>query len=441
LSTQAVAISAEQDLLRASTADFEREFAAGPAWAQECRRRGYERFIELGVPTSRMEAWRFTNPAPIARIPFRAAARPDGATGLALPPPLGRLRLVFVNGFFSRELSSPVDSIPGLRLGTLEQALAEEPDAIRPYLDEADSGSQAFAALNAGFLRDGPVIRIDAGSVVSEPIEVLFFSAPAADPTVSHPRTIIVAGAHSQAAVIESFAGMDGDPTLANAVTTISCGEGAVLEHYKVQQEASSAFHVHTVRVSQSRASNFVSHNAAFGAALARTDLSVRFFEEGAECTLNGLFVGRGTQHLDNHTVIDHAAPRCTSRELYKGILDERSRGVFDGKIIVRPDAQKTDAIQTNKNLLLSREALVDSTPALEIFADDVKCKHGSTIGQLDAEALFYLRSRGIGEREARALLTYAFAADVKDRMRVSAVRARVEESLASRLPGGGRTP
>ncbi len=431
----AEALAAAPDLLRSSASDFERTQPPGPSWLAECRRRGYERFLHLGVPTAKMEAWRFTNPAAIGRIPFRAAPGLPARPRVILPDAIGRIRLVFVNGFFSRELSTTGAGIPGLAATGLAQALAEDPEPLRPYLEEEGLEAGAFESLNAGFLSDGAVVRVQAGSVITEPVEILFVSSPEEEPTASHPRTIVVAGAHSQLTVIESFAGSDGQPMLTNAVTRIACGEGAVVEHYKLQEEAASAYHLHAVRVSQERASNFVSHNVAFGAALARTDLSVLFSEEGGECTLNGLFVGAGTQHLDNHTVIDHAAPRCTSRELYKGILDERARGVFDGKIIVRPDAQKTDAIQTNKNLLLSREALVDSTPALQIFADDVKCKHGSTIGQLDAAALFYLRSRGIGETEARALLTAAFAADVTDRMRVTGVRERVRESLGSRLP------
>jgi Fe-S cluster assembly protein SufD len=439
MEAQAQAVAAEQDFLRASAADFDAASAPGPAWLAECRSRGYRRFLELGFPTARMETWRFTNPAAIARIPFRApTGLPAGLAGVPLPAAMGTVRLVFVNGFFSAELSGPIASVPGLSVTTLEQALTDHPESIRPHLERADAGPQAFPALNAGFLRDGAVIRIEAGAVISEPDEILFVSAPGAHPTASHLRTFIFAGPHSQAALIESFAGADGEPSLTNAVTTIACGEASVLEHSKLQQEASTAFHVHSIRAIQQRASNFVSHNVATGSGLARTDLSVVFEGEGAECTLNGLFVGGGTQHLDNHTVIDHAAPRCTSRELYKGILDGRARGVFDGKIIVRAGAQKTDAMQTNKNLLLSREALVDSTPALEIFADDVKCKHGSTIGQLDPAALFYLRSRGIGEAEARALLTYAFASDVAGRIRVPALRSRVQDYLGSRLPAAG---
>jgi len=257
-------------------------------------------------------------------------------------------------------------------------------------------------------------------------------------PTVAHPRNLVIAGAGSQAAIVETFLGTAGEPYFTNAVTEIVLEDGAILDFSKLEREGDSAFHVATTAVSVGRNANFTSHSISLGGALARNDLNVRLDAEGADCTLNGLFLGNGRQLLDNHTLIDHARPHGTSRELYKGILDGKSRGIFHGKIIVRPDAQKTDAMQTNKNLLLSREALVNSEPALEIFADDVKCRHGSTIGQLDAAAMFYLRSRGIGEDEARNLLVYAFASDVASRIRVAPLRELVERQLGLRLSGGG---
>ena len=270
--------------------------------------------------------------------------------------------------------------------------------------------------------------------MVAQPIEIVLRPPDPGRPAVSYPRVLILAGERSQAAIVQTFTGEGRFFT--NAVTEIALGEGAILEHTLVQSESDTACHVHTLAARQARASRFTSHNVALGAALARTNLHVALEGEGAECALDGLFVGKGAQHLDTHTTIDHASPRCASRELYKGILDGAARGVFHGKILVRKNAQKTDAIQTNKNLLLSRRALVNSTPALEILADDVKCKHGSTTGQLDAAALFYLRSRGIGEDAARALLTWAFAADVAERIRVPSVRAEVERELGLLLAG-----
>ena len=235
--------------------------------------------------------------------------------------------------------------------------------------------------------------------------------------------------------MVESYAGNDGPVYFTNAVSEAALEDGAVLDHYMLQREGSESFHVATLAARQGRGSRLSDHSLTLGGSLHRRDVETAFTGEGGECVLNGLFVAGGRQHMDTHTRIDHAKPHCSSRELYKGVLDGKARGVFHGTILVRKDAQKTDAIQTNKNLLLSREALVQSTPALQILADDVKCKHGSTTGQLDAAALFYLRSRGLGEEAARALLTYAFASEVVGRMKVDALRARVTAFLQSRLP------
>jgi Fe-S cluster assembly protein SufD len=309
-------------------------------------------------------------------------------------------------------------------------------DAERALARLVPPEKNAFAALNTASFDDAVVLEIGSGSVVKEPITVAFEAPDGAGSTVVSPRLLVLAGERSQASLVEVFAGTGRSFT--NAVTEIAVGDGAVFEHTLLQKESERACHVHAVGVRVGRAGVFTSYNVALGAALARTDLDVVLAEEGAEAGLYGLFVGRGSQHLDTHTTIDHARPRGTSRELYKGVLDGSARGVFHGKILVRPDAQKTDAVQTNKNLLLSREALVNSTPALEILADDVKCKHGSTTGQLDAAALFYLQSRGIGAAEARALLTRAFAADVAERIRVASVREEVERELGRRLAGPG---
>jgi Fe-S cluster assembly protein SufD len=290
--------------------------------------------------------------------------------------------------------------------------------------------------LNTALFEDALVLEIRPGAVLAEPIEIRFDAGDSKTPETIYRRVLIVAGERSEAAVVETYAGAG--LTFTNAVTEIALFPGAVLEHTKLQEEGLEARHVHALAAIQSRSSRFTSHNVALGSALARTEISALLAGEGAECALNGLFLGRGKQHLDTRTLIDHATPHTTSRELYKGVMDGASRGVFHGTIVVRPDAQKTDAVQTNKNLLLSPEALVNSTPALEIFADDVKCRHGSTTGQLDAAALFYLRSRGIGEAEARGLLTWAFAADVAERIRVPGIRRRVERELGLLLPASG---
>jgi Fe-S cluster assembly protein SufD len=378
----------------------------GPDWLNRLRASAFARFEEMGFPTPHDEAWRYTGIQPI--------------TGTAWVPA-------------RRALLSPAKLPVGVRLRRL--SAVTERDVAASLAKIATLDGRPFAALNTASLEEAYVLEIAAGAVVTEPITLAWIGPSATSrPEVSHPRVLILAGESSQAAVVETFAGEG--RFFRNAVTEIALSDGAMLEHYALQRESTAACHVHTVAARQGRASHFTSHNVALGSALARVDLEVRLDAEGAECTLNGLFAGAGQQHLDNHTTIDHAKPHCVSRELYKGVMDGASRGVFFGKIIVRPDAQKSDAMQTNKNLLLSREALVNSTPALEIFADDVKCKHGSTTGQLDALALFYLRSRGIGEADARTLLTQAFAADVAERLRVPAVRDAVAEDLARRLGG-----
>jgi len=437
------AVARPDDLYSASLARFEeKRFAGEPAWLSQIRREAFARFEALGFPGVKNEEWKYTNVGPIAKVPFRPG---NDRAGLEEGPHAGPLpggesaRIVFINGRHAPGLSKAAAGPAVVR--SLREALREEPQLLKPRLARhASFEKNAFTALNTAFLEDGAFVRIPRGTIAGEPVHLIFLSAAdGGEPVVSHPRNLILAEPNSQAAIIETYIGSPlpegGGIYFTNAVTEVVCEEGAVLEHYKLQRESLSAFHVQTIQAAQGRASNFASHNFCLGAALARTDINVLFTAEGSECALNGLFLAGGSQHMDNHTLIDHAKPRCTSRELYKGILDGRSRGVFHGKIIVRQDAQKTDAVQTNKNLLLSREALVNSTPALEILADDVKCRHGSTIGQLDANSLFYLRSRGIGEREARALLTYAFAADLASRIRVPWVREEIEAFLGQRLP------
>jgi Fe-S cluster assembly protein SufD len=396
--------------------EFEANRAGEPVWLAERRHAAIARFEQLGFPTGKNEQWRYTGVGPIVAVPWALARTGQGQ------PAVENTKLP-----------------AGIRVARLKDVLARQPEILRERLSRIDGfDKNAFAALNAAFFEDGLLIEIDRGVVAQAPIEILFDSTGGSEPSVSHPRCLILAGERSQATVVERYVGAGVEPYLQNVVTEILLEEGAVLAHYKLQQENTSSFHIQTIAVRQGRASRFTSHNIALGAALARTDIRVELAGEGSECELNGLFLGSGTQHLDNHTIIDHATPHGVSRELYKGILDGKARGVFHGEIIVRPDAQKTDAMQTNKNLLLSKEALVNSTPALEIFADDVKCRHGSTIGQLDAGALFYLRSRGIGETEARQLLTYAFAADVAQRIRVPSVRDAVHNAMGLRLAGGG---
>jgi Fe-S cluster assembly protein SufD len=439
MEAEAQVLAEEKELAyRTAFEALERERPKEPLWLRRLRQEAMERFTALGFPAPGSEAWKYTSVAPIAGTRWKLAPSVEDPTFALSGDHAWKLpdttQIVFVNGHFSPALSTirPVESC---RVASLRESLESRPEALEPHLGRhADWKSNPFAAWNTAFFQDGVFLRLAAGAVIPDPIHLVFLSEEAEEPSVSHPRILLVAEKGSQAAIVETYLGAG--RYLTNAVTEIVAGDGAVLDHYKVQSESASALHVQAVQVSQKRSSGYTSHNLALGAQLARTDLSVLLGEPGGECTLNGLFVGNGSQHLDNHTLIDHASPHCTSRELYKGILDGKSRGVFHGKIIVRPDAQKTDAMQTNKNLLLSREALVNSTPALEILADDVKCRHGSTIGQLDPTALFYLRSRGISAEDARALLVYGFAADLAGRIRIAPIREGVEAFLGLRLRG-----
>jgi len=413
-----------------------------PEWLRVLRATAMRSFEETGFPTTRQEDWRHTSVTAIARTEFHRPPAAPSAAALAVLDTLdfghafARRQLVFVNGRHAPDLSS-AETADGLRIRSLREVLDRAPELVQPWLDgQARGPGRAFAALNSAFLDDGAFISIPEGAVLTEPIHLVFLSAPGPQPTASHPRVLVWAGRKSQAAIIESYGGPAGAEYLTNAVTEIVVEDGAVLDHYRLQREASRAFHVGALCVTQGRASRFASHAIALGASLSRLDIRQVFAGEGGECLLNGLFLGGDRQHLDTHTWVDHAQPHCSTRELYKGIVDDQARGVFVGRILVRPGAQKTDAIQSNKNLILSREALVDSLPQLEILADDVKCKHGSTTGQLDPLALFYLRSRGIGEEAARALLTYAFASDVVQRIGVEALRVGLTEHLQRRLPG-----
>jgi Fe-S cluster assembly protein SufD len=378
-----------------------------PEWLAALRREARDRFRKLGFPSAKLEEWRTTNVGPILSTPWI--------------PELHSSAAVRGGG-------------PGVRVLRLAEAIAEEPQLLERTLGRAAGPDDAaFPALNLALAEDVLCVLIAPGAAVPAPIEIAFETPASSEPPVSYPRCLVVAADRSEATVIERHEGTGA--YFRNAVTEIALGEGSVLRHYKLEQESLEAFHLQTIAVRMARASHFTSVHVAFGGALARTDIRADLEGEGSECALDGLFVGAGSQHLDTHTTIVHAAPHTMSREVYKGVLDGRARGVFHGRIVVRPGAQKTDAMQTNKNLLLSRDALVDSTPALEIFADDVKCKHGSTIGQLDANALFYLRSRGLGEADARSLLTWAFAADVAERIPVESVRVEVERALGQKLP------
>jgi Fe-S cluster assembly protein SufD len=416
---------------------------AGVPWLARLRHAGLERFAQSGFPTTRDEEWKYTSLAAIEKRNFQPVPH-DGDVmsmssaqleALALSRFPGH-RLVFVNGWYVPALSA-IGRLPaGVKLESLVDALEEAPDSLQPALTD-ESEQTVFGALNTAFMTDGVYIDLPRGTVVEEPIH-LFFVATRADAAI-HPRNVIVAGEGAQLTVIHHYAGADGTTYLTNAVTQIFAARGAGVDHYKLQEEALPSFHIAGIHAAQAHGSRFLSHSIALGAALARNDISTTFDAEHCEATLNGLYVVRGRQHVDHHTRIDHLKPDGTSREYYRGLLDGASRGVFNGKVIVHPQAQRTDAHQINHNLLLSKDAEIDTKPQLEIYADDVKCTHGAAVGQLDDAQLFYLRSRGIDEVTARSLLIYAFARDVIERIRVASLRAVLEHTLLARLPEGDR--
>lgn len=417
--------------------DFQRMGSGLPGqfpWVKDLRTKGLDGFVKAGFPTRRNEDWKYTDVRGIEQRSF-APARMEPALDLdALAPYLlaDAERLVFVDGCFAAHLSTPGTA----GLTNMAAALEAGTEALQGYFGRyAIADGPGFVGLNTAFMADGAYLHLGRGLIVERPIHLLYVSTGAAD-IVAHVRNLIVAEEGSRAVVVESYVALGDRAYWTNAVTEVVVGRNAAVEHYKLEQESEQSYHTASIYVQQERDSRYTSHFVATGGLIARNELQVRLDAEGAECELNGLYLTRGQQQIDNHTRIEHVKPHCTSRELYKGVLDGQSRGVFSGRVVVHKNAQATDARQTNNNLLLSESAEADSRPQLEIYADDVKCSHGSTVGTLDADALFYLRSRAIDEAQARSLLVYAFAGDVLDRMQLKAVRARVEGQLAARLLG-----
>jgi Fe-S cluster assembly protein SufD len=405
------------------------------------REEALSRFLEIGFPTTRDEEWRFTSVAPIAERAFAPALSLPNAGHLAsapmrLPGVFGA-ELVFVDGRYAPALSSVETLPPGVQAGSLAAHAAARSDGVESHLARvAPIDRRAFVAFNTAFFADGAYIHIPAHTVVEKPIHVVFVSTGEANgrPAMTHPRVLAVLDDDSQASIVESYSGPEGAEYFTNVVAELVLGQNAVLDHYKLQSEGMQAYHVGAIFLKAARSANCASHSISLGGGLVRNDVVAVLAGEGGECTLNGLYLADGQRLIDNHTTIDHAMPHCGSREIYKGILADRARGVFNGKIIVRPDAQKTDAKQTNRALLLSEDAQVNSKPELEIFANDVKCTHGAAVGQLDHDAVFYLRSRGFDLAAARRLLIHAFAGDVLNRMPLAPVRSGVEEVLQRQL-------
>ena len=412
---------------------------SAPAAATALRKRAIERFMALGFPTTKNEDWHFTSVAAIAEREFTFVQARTGDVTLEDLEPFGFdgawTRIVFANGRFSAELSDLSALDGGVRVMSLADAWTQAP-ALTQQIGTilTSSEDQAFTMLNTAFMPDGAVIHVQKDVTVRVPIHVIFVTDAHAAKTVMYPRSLIVLDRNSRATVLESYVALGDAAYFTNAVTEVSVGDGATLEHYKIQREGRRAFHVGTAEARQGRDSHYVSFSFATGASLSRTNIYTTLAGEGCGSTLNGLYMLDGEQHCDHQTKIEHAQPNCFSREVYKGVLDGRSHGVFNGKVYVHPIAQKTDGKQTNNTLLLSKEAQVDTKPQLEIFADDVKCTHGATVGKLDDVAWFYMKSRGMDAETARRLLIYAFAADVLETIEQKDVREGLERSALERF-------
>lgn len=411
---------------------------SGPAWLAAARRSALARFTELGFPTEADEDWRFTRLDLLAKTEFGLAPAPTApldAAALAFAP-FDAHRLVFVDGRYAPALST-VGALPaGVKVTGLAEVLKTEPSLLEPRLGASER--QAFAALNAAFFDDGAFVSVPKGVTLEKPVHVLFLSTGGPAPVMWHGRVLVSAEAGSKLTLVEEYAGAGAGTYFSNMVTDVWLGEDASVEHVKVQHEGAGALHVATLRARQERHSRFTAHSVSLGAALSRNDISVSLAGEGAECSLDGLYLVGGVQHADFHTTVDHVAAHCTSRELFKGVLDGRSRAVFNGMILVRPGAQKTSASVYNKNLVLSEHSLINTKPEFKIHANDVQCKHGATVGQLSDAALFYLRSRGIGAAEARRLLVYAFAREMVEKLPVEPLREALSTRLSESLGAGG---
>lgn len=421
-------------------ADFElsnRARSNDPLWVRKMREEGFAEFKKLGFPTMRDEDWHFTNVAPIAERIF-SLAKP----AVVAKADIAHFRLrheewngvVLVNGFFSRELSTLDSLAKGITIRALSDGANDIPSAGEEIIGKIAPADAAFTALNSAFMQDVLFINVSKNASIDVPIHIMHVNVGINVRQASHPRIVILGEANSKAVVIESFFSNKDSEYLTNAVTEVVLEEGAHLAHYKLQRESTSGFHVGTTAVRQGRTSNYVSFSFATGAALSRTNICTTLDGEAATCTLNGLYMVDGRQHVDHQTKIEHVQPHCPSHEVYKGILDGESHGVFNGKVYVHPEAQKTDGKQSNNNLLLSDKARIDTKPQLEIFADDVKCTHGATVGRLDEVGLFYMKSRGIGDERARQLLTYAFAADVLEMIELDELREALEAMVLHRF-------
>jgi Fe-S cluster assembly protein SufD len=410
-----------------------------PSTVQSIREAAFEHLRRIGFPTTKNEDWHYTSVAPILEHDYlHVTTRSGDVRREALTPfTFGHPewhQLVFVNGRYAPELSN-VERLPsGLQVVDLRRAWDEVPELVEQLGQITSYDDRAFTALNTAFMNDGGIIYLEANTEVELPIHLLFVTDAVAAKSMMHPRNLIVLGRHAKATVLESYVSLSDAVYFTNAVTEVALADGATLHHYKLQREGMRAFHIGTIETHQDRDTHYLSFSFATGGSLTRTNIYTRLDGEGCGTTVNGLYMLDGEQHCDHQTMIVHAQPNCFSRELYKGVLDGQSHGVFNGKVYVEPIAQKTDGKQTNNTLLLSDKAKIDAKPQLEIFADDVKCTHGATVGRLDEQALFYMKSRGVGRALARQLLTYAFAADVLETIEQQSVKEELERMTLRRF-------
>ena len=413
------------------------------------RKAGLALFAELGFPTLQNEDWRFTNVAPLAKLPFAPMFEAPAGNGAETQArkefaftKLSGTRLVFVNGHYSPKLST-VEKFPaGVKVGSLAAALPSDAALVEEYLGRCTPAQDnAFAALNQAFFLDGAFVHVPKGVDVAAPIQLVYICSATETGATAHPRNLIVVEANSRVTIVESYITATDAAYFTNAVTEVFAGDNAFVEHLKFQDEAQAAFHIAAIHGEFGRASNVNIHSFALGAKLSRNSIRAKLAGEGLECILNGLYLTRGEQLADHHMVVEHAQPNCASHEYFNGILDDKSKGVFHGRILVQQIAQKTDAKQTNKNLLLSDDATADTKPQLEIYADDVKCTHGATIGQLNEDSIFYLRTRGIGTDTARQMLIHAFAGEIINRVKCEAAREELDKVIWDRLEANPHLP
>ncbi|MBT8386809.1 MAG: Fe-S cluster assembly protein SufD [Ignavibacteria bacterium] len=403
------------------------------------RKEALNRFSELEFPTQKDEEWKYTNISPLLKHNFLPSSKKimvdNDFVKSKLFDEMEHSLIVFVNGHYAEEHTKLYDLPEGVIANSISDAIKNDSPLIKKYFSKyADHKNHIFTALSTAYTEDGAFIYVPDGKIVEEPIHILFITNSKDQKFLTQPRNLFVAGKNTQVSIIEHYVSTEESIYFTNAVTEIVADESSVVDHIKLQEESINAFHIARMEIDQEKNSNFFSHSISTGAELVRNDFNSRFNDEGSECTLNGLYMIEGNQLFDAHTLIDHAMPHCTSHEHYKGILEDKSRGVFNGKVIVRPDAQKTNAFQENNNILLSNDAVVNTKPQLEIFADDVKCSHGATIGQLDEEARFYLKSRGIGEEASRTILLHAFASDVITSIKTESVRNYIEKIITERF-------